>query len=69
MYERSLSNTTHTRRLTIRSSGQSGWEVVYEQDSEVLKKVRYSDWHRVERARAVFALEAGRLCEDGWGDA
>jgi hypothetical protein len=37
-----------------------------EQDHQVLKQVRYSDWHRVERALNEFALEIDRLEESGW---
>jgi hypothetical protein len=47
----------------------AGWEVRDEQDSRVIRWVRYSDWHRVERARMAFALEAALLEESGWDEA
>src|SRR5437588_274822 len=37
--------------------------------SRVIRWVRYRDWHRVERARAAFALEAALLEESGWNEA
>ena len=69
MYERSLRNAVHTRRFSIRPNLTAGWDIIEEFDSEILKRVSYSDWHRVERARAAFVQEAGRLCENGWVDA
>jgi hypothetical protein len=66
MYTRSLRKATHIRRFSITSTDASGWEVRYEQDSNVIRSVRYSDWHRVERARMTFAREAALLEESGW---
>jgi hypothetical protein len=40
--------------------------VLDEQDAKVVKSVLYDDWHRVERAKAAFALEASLLREAGW---
>ena len=69
MYAKTLRNHGHTRRFTIRNTGSSGWEVLHEHDSVVIKSARYDDWHRVERAKAVFAVEASMLCESGWVEA
>jgi hypothetical protein len=69
MYTRRLQKATHTRKFTITTAGASGWEVRDEQDSRVIRWVRYSDWHRVERARMAFALEAALLEESGWDEA
>jgi hypothetical protein len=71
MYARLLRKAAHVRRFTIRDTGTSGWQVLDEQDAKVVKSVLYDDWHRVERARAAFALEAATLREAGWieGDA
>ncbi|PYR69411.1 MAG: hypothetical protein DMF88_06135 [Acidobacteria bacterium] len=69
MYIRRLQKASHTRKFTITTSGASGWEVRDEQDSHVIRWVRYRDWHRVERARAAFALEAALLEESGWNEA
>jgi hypothetical protein len=69
MYTRLLQKTPHTRKFTISSAGLAGWEVRDEQDSRVIRWVRYRDWHRVERARMTFALEAAMLEESGWNEA
>ena len=66
MYTRSLQKATHIRKFSITSTPGSGWEVRYEQDSHVIRSVRYRDWHRVERARMTFAREAALLEESGW---
>jgi hypothetical protein len=66
MYARQLRKAAHTRRFTIRDTGTSGWEVLDEQDSRVVKSVLYDDWHRVERAKAAFAVEALTLRDAGW---
>lgn len=71
MYARILVNETETRRFTIRDAGTSGWEVREEQGSEdqgshVIRRVLYKDWHRVERAKASFAITAASLEEAGW---
>ena len=69
MYTRLLQKAAHTRKFTISSTGGSGWEVRDEQDSHVIRWVSYRDWHRVERARMAFALEAAMLEESGWNEA
>ena len=66
MYAKTLSNHSHTRRFTIRNTESSGWEVLHEEDSVVIKSARYDDWHRVERAKAAFAVEASMLRDSGW---
>ena len=68
MYARTLSKADHVRRFTIRPLLAAGWEVQEEQDSHVIRTIRYTDWHRVERARMTFAQEADRLAESGWVD-
>jgi len=68
MYTRLFQKAAHTRKFSIISTGASGWEVRDEQDSRVIRWVRYRDWHRVERARMAFALEAAVLEETGWNE-
>jgi hypothetical protein len=47
-----------TRRIRVREGQhQTGWEVSVEQDSQVVKKVTYDDWHRVERAVSSFSKD------------
>ena len=66
MFTKELRRAGHVRRFSIQDLERDGWEVREEQDHQVLKQVRYSDWHRVERALNEFALEIGRLEESGW---
>jgi hypothetical protein len=68
MYTRCFQKAAHIRRFSIISTGASGWEVRDEQDSRVIRWVQYRDWHRVERARMTFALEAALLEESGWNE-
>ena len=66
MYARIFQKQGQTRRFTITDAGNAGWEVRKEQDSRVVWSVRYTDWHRVERARMTFAREADSLASAGW---
>lgn len=66
MYASSLRNADQTRRFTITDASDSGWEVREESDSHVVKIVRYTDWHRVERALMTFATVTATLKMAGW---
>ena len=65
MFARAFHNNQHTKRFTIIQTDRF-WEVPEEQDSHVVRRVVYDDWHRVERARKAFARQAESLCEAGW---
>lgn len=64
-FEKRVRKADHTRRYSIQPTS-SGWEVREEQDSEVIRQACYTDWHRVERAKRVFALRVSTLQENGW---
>ena len=66
MYARILRKAAHTRRFTITHASLAGWEVREEEDTQVIRRRRYDDWHRVERARLSFAAEAVVLRDAGW---
>jgi len=66
MFAKELYRAGHTRKFSIRDLGVSGWEVRDEQDDCVLKQVRYTDWHRVERALNMFNLQIDELEDAGW---
>lgn len=68
MYARILRKAAHTRRFTVTNSSSSGWEVRDEQDSRLIRSRLYHDWHRVERAKQAFAMEAAGLRDAGWDD-
>lgn len=65
MYLKQLHHSGHTRRYQIREANGS-WEIVAEADSQVVRRARYDDWHRVERARLAFAIEISQLEAAGW---
>ena len=66
MYKRTFRKADQTHRFVITNTGGYGWEVREEQDSRVISSVRYTDWHRVERARMAFADQALTLQLSGW---
>ena len=66
MYARTLRKDDRTRRFSISTAGASGWEVLDQADEQIVRRVFYSDWHRVERARLAFVSEAFELQNAGW---
>ena len=66
MFSIVLRNAASTRRYSISSHGESGWEVTMEREGEIPHHVCYHDWHRVERALAMFRLEVSDLTARGW---
>ena len=66
MFARTYRKAEQERRFRIVHAGPSGWEIRDEQDHEVVKRVLYDDWHRVERARMTFDEEGRRLKDEGW---
>ena len=66
MFTKQLTQAGHIRRFSISERGTEGWEVRDEQDERVLKQIRYTDWHRVERALQMFNLLIADLERDGW---
>ena len=66
MFSKELRFAGHVKRFLISGMGRDGWEVREEQDEQVVKQIRYTDWHRVERALGMFTLEIGELEDKGW---
>ncbi len=46
-----------------------GWEVRVEEDSTVVRRVCYTDWHRVELASSAIAEQVASLEQVGWREA
>ena len=65
MFSISLQNADHTLKYSIAPLNPSGWEVTREQEGELTRHIYY-DWHRVERALALFQREVGQLTARGW---
>ena len=51
-----LSATDNHRRVIVRRH-PAGWEVSEEVEDRVVRRVNYTDWHRVERALQMFQLD------------
>jgi len=66
MFSIVLRNAASTRRYFISAHGESGWEVILEREGQLAHHVCYHDWHRVERALAMFRLEVSDLTAHGW---
>jgi hypothetical protein len=66
MYKRIFRKADQTHRFLITNHTRDGWEVREEEDSQVIWSVRYTDWHRVERAKMAFATQALNLQSSGW---
>jgi hypothetical protein len=66
-FSKSIRNADHVRRFTIAPTA-AGWEVKETQDSTVVRKQYYQDWHRVERVRRAFTVQLSELRQDGWVD-
>ncbi len=56
------SENGHSRRATV-TRGPVGWHYEEQRDSQIVRDVTYTDWHRVERAMLVFELGEGAATE------
>jgi hypothetical protein len=65
-YSRQLQHAGRTRSFVIVNRKSGGWEAREEDDRQVVKRVLYNDWHRVERARRAFAQRILTLQKEGW---
>ncbi len=61
-----LARGTSTLSFSIRDTGTGGWELAEDRDQRRVRTVKYTDWHRVERAAALINLEVAGLERDGW---
>ena len=66
MFATALTQAGHVTRFTITDAGYHGWELRVEQDSKIVRRVRYRDWHRVERALTVITQQISELKAGGW---
>ena len=64
-FEKRLRREDAVRRYVIHST-ESGWEVVEQHGTEVVRKLSLQDWHRVERVRRSLAQELDELVREGW---
>jgi hypothetical protein len=66
LFLKQLKQAGNILTFSIFPTNAGGWEVKEEAGDEVVRQVRLSDWHRVERAREAFSLKAMSLREAGW---
>jgi hypothetical protein len=66
MFTKELRQAGHVRRFTISEAPEEGWEVREEQDSQLVRRTHYRDWHRVERARMRIDEQVSELEDRGW---
>ena len=66
MFLKTLTFHGQTRSFIVDLLVANGWEVRVEQDSTVLRRSHYNDWHRVERAVDAMERETRALQADGW---
>lgn len=66
LFLKQLKQAGNILTFSIFATNAGGWEVREEAGNQVVRQVRLSDWHRVERAREAFSLKAMSLREAGW---
>ena len=66
MFSRELRHAGHVKRFSITEAAGHGWEVREEIDSEIVRRVHYRDWHRVELARMRIEMQVIDLELRGW---
>ena len=66
MFTTELSHAGHSRRFTLGHVPVGGWELRIEEDHAVVSRVRYNDWHRVERALGAVRRRISELEAAGW---
>jgi hypothetical protein len=55
-----------TRTFSISRAPDYGWELAELIDTRTVRRVRVSDWHRVERVRRTFENAMLVLRQSGW---
>jgi len=67
MFTKQLTHAGQVKRFSIVTDERGdGWELRIEQDSRIVRQIRYADWHRVERALLLIEQEVTELEELGW---
>ena len=64
-FTQKLQHLDHTLHYSIVSTDE-GWELREERDSQLVRQAHLHDWHRVERATRVIAIEVDDLRTKGW---
>ena len=65
MFTREFTHSGSNTRVTV-ILNPKGWELRQESEQGVIQRNFYRDWHRVERAAAIFRLQVADLISRGW---
>ena len=66
IFAKRLRSQDHTRAFVVNSADERGWEVLEEEDNQVVKRAWLHDWHRVENAMMRFGIKTIQLQSAGW---
>ncbi len=66
-YNWTLQHFDRTMHYSIVTTDE-GWELREERDSRLVRQAHFQDWHRVERATRVIAIQVDDLRTKGWAD-
>jgi hypothetical protein len=66
MFDVNVVFANRLRHYSVARTNAAGWEVKLEENHAVRWKENYQDWHRVERALALFEREVNELMASGW---
>jgi hypothetical protein len=66
MFTKTLTHAGHTRSFEVQAREADGWEVSVKEDTRIVRRMLYSDWHRVERALSAIRREVAALEDQGW---
>jgi hypothetical protein len=66
MFLKTLTFHGQIRSFIVDALAANGWEVRIEQDSRIVRRSHYTDWHRVERAVDAMERETKELQAQGW---
>jgi hypothetical protein len=68
MFTKELTQAGHIMRFVLAAGGRDGWEIRVEEDSAIVSRAHYTDWHRVERALFAIGQRVSELEAVGWLD-
>ena len=66
IFAKCFQSEDHIRAFVVNSPAEGGWEVLEQEDNQVVKRTRLHDWHRVENAMMRFGIKATQLQGAGW---
>ena len=66
MFSKTLTHAGHIRSFEVLAREANGWELSVKEDTRLVRRTQYSDWHRVERAISAIRREVAALEDQGW---